>query len=120
MQKQTSTLLDNIYIYTNILVCYDTGISGFFLHNQITILYLRSIRNNKIPKSSDYIKKQIHKQSKDLKIKKSLTKLNWPTLGPFEEESISLFMNTILFNYQNCFPIETIKLKYKNKNPWIK
>ena len=29
-------------------------------------------------------------------------------------------MNTILFNYQNCFPTETIKLKYKNRNPWIK
>ena len=28
-------------------------------------------------------------------------------------------MNTVLHNYQTCFPIETIKLKYTNRNPWI-
>ena len=52
-----------------------------------------------------------------------MRKINWDTLGVFEERSISssfsLFMNTILYNYQKCFPIETIKLRYKNRNPWI-
>ena len=30
-----------------------------------------------------------------------------------------MFINTVLYNYQKCFPIETIKLGYKNRNPWI-
>ena len=124
MRTQTSTLLDNIY--TNIPDCYDTGISGILIFFTQSDHYpVFTIRNNKIrPKSSEYIKKRIHNNQNISKFKKSLVKLNWPTLGLFEEESISsafsLFMNTILFNYQNCFPIETIKLKYKNRNPWIK
>ena len=39
----------------------------------------------------------------------SLAKINWATLGLFREESLSsefsLFMNTVLHNYQTCFLI---------------
>ena len=117
MQKHTSTLLDNIY--TDIPDCYDTGISGIFifLHNQITILYSQyeiikyGLNLVSTPKKTN---SQQSKHFKILKIPKSLVKRNWPTLGLFEEESISsafsLFMNTILFIDQNCFPMETIKL----------
>ena len=24
-----------------------------------------------------------------------------------------------MYNYQTCFPLETIKFKYKTRNPWI-
>ena len=52
-----------------------------------------------------------------------MAKINWDTIGLYEEGCISLkfslFMNTILYNYQKCFPIKTIKLKYTNRNPWI-
>ena len=52
-----------------------------------------------------------------------MAKINWDTIGLFEEGCISLkfslFMNTVLYNYQKCFLIKTIKLKYTNRNPWI-
>ena len=38
------------------------------------------------------------------------------------DSSISLFssfINTIISDYKACFPVQTIKLNYKNRNPWI-
>ena len=77
-----------------------------------------------LPKSIEYFKKEIIITRKFFKkFKKSLAKIYWATLCLFREESLSssffLFMNIVLHNYQTCFPIETIKLKYTNRNPWI-
>ena len=38
------------------------------------------------------------------------------------DSSISLFscfINTIISDYKACFPVQSIKLNYKNRNPWI-
>ena len=122
-RNQSSTLLDNIY--TNIPDCYDTGTSGIlkFLTQSYHYLIFTTRKSKALPKSIKYIRKINYNNQNISKFKKSLAKFNWATLGLFREESLSsafsLFMNTVLHYYQTCFPIETIKLKYTNRNPWI-
>ena len=119
-RNQSTTLLDNI-----IPDCYDTGTSGIlkFLTQSDHYSIFTTRKSKALPKSIEHIKKRIHNNKNISKFKKSLVKINWTTLGLFREESLSstfsLFMNTVLHNYQTCFPIEIIKLKYTNINPWI-
>ena len=122
-RNQSSTLLDNIY--TNIPDCYDTGTSGIliFLTQSDHYPIFTVKKSIALPKSIEYIKNRNHNNQNISTFKKSMAKINWGTLGLFREESLSstfsLFMTTVLHNYQTCFPIETIKLKYTNRNPWI-
>ena len=114
-RNQSSTLLDNIY--TNIPHCYDTGTSGIlkFLTQSDHYPTFTTRKSKALCKSIEYMKKRNHNNQNISKFKKSLAKINWATLGLFREESLSsafsLFMNTVLHNYQTRFPIETIKLK---------
>ena len=103
-REQSSTLLDNIY--TNIPDCYDTGTSGILKFLTPSDHYpIFTIRKSKpLPKPIEYIKKIIHNNQNISKFKKSMAKINWDTIGLFEEGCISLkfslFMNTVLHNYQ--------------------
>ena len=48
---------------------------------------------------------------------------NWTMMGLYQKKPISqsftLFMNTIKQYFHLSFPLEKIKIRYKNRNPWI-
>ena len=50
-----------------------------------------------------------------------MNKLNFNTIFNINviTPAFTLFMNMILETFYECFPVETIKISYKNRNPWI-
>ena len=55
--------------------------------------------------------------------KKRLKHNDWNySIRPDSSMSLfSCFINTIISDYtcKSCFPVQTIKLNYKNRNPWM-
>ena len=58
---------------------------------------------------------------KILPILKDMNKLNFNTIFNINGiiPAFTLFMNLILETFYECFPIESIKISYKNRNHWI-
>ena len=50
-----------------------------------------------------------------------MNKLNFNTIFNINgiTPAFTLFMNMILETFYECFPVESIKISYKNRNPWI-
>ena len=50
-----------------------------------------------------------------------MNKLDWNTILNTNHiiPAFTLFMNMISKTFYHCFPVESIKINYKNRNPWI-
>ena len=120
-KKYSSTLIDNIY--TNIPDCYNTCSSGVlkFLtqSDHYPIFTLR--KETQQPTKQTHIIKRNHNEKNQSMFKKRFKHNDWNySIRP--DSSISLFscfINTIISDYKACFSVQTIKLNYKNINPWI-
>ena len=120
-RKESSTLLDNIY--TNIPDCYDTCNSGVLKFmtqsDHYPIFTIR--KHEESPKAKTHIIKRNHSYKNIANFKKCVNKINWNTVNNilYINPAFTLFMNRIVDHFKECFPIETIKINYKNRNPWI-
>ena len=112
-RKESSPLLDNIY--TNIPDCYNTCNSGVLKFLTQSDHYpIFTIRKDKeFPKAISHIMKRNHCFKNIANFKKCVNKINWNTVDNI------LYMNIIVDHLKECFPTETIKINYKNRNPWI-
>ena len=72
-------------------------------------------------KSKTHIIKRNHSYKNIANFKKCVNKINWNTVNNilYINPAFTLFMNRIVDHFKECFPIETIKINYKNRNPWI-
>ena len=120
-RKGSSTLLDNIY--TNIPDCYNTCTSGVMRFLTQSDHYpIFTIRNDvEPPKSNTHISKRNHSHKNIAHFKRRMNKLNFNTIFNINgiTPAFTLFMNMILETFYECFPVESIKISYKNRNPWI-
>ena len=120
-KKYSSTLIINMY--TNIPDCYNTCSSGVlkFLtrSDHYPIFTLR--KETQHPSKQTHIIKRNHDEKNQSMFKKRLKHNDW-NYSIRLDSRISLFfcfINTIISDYKACFPVQTIKLNYKNRNFWI-
>ena len=73
------------------------------------------------PKGTTHIMKINHSYKNIASFKKCVNKINWNTFNIILSinPAFTLFMNIIVDLLKECFPKETIKINYKNINPWI-
>ena len=120
-RKNSSTLLDNIY--TNIPDCYNTCISGvlrFFTQSDHYPVF--TIRKDvQSPKPKTHISKRCHSYKNIANFKKHMNSINWNHIynSNIIEIQFECFINNIINIFKQSFPIESIKINYKNRNPWI-
>ena len=118
---ESSTLLDNIY--TTIPDCYNTCNSGVIKFMTQSDHYpVFTIRNdNEPPKRKTHIMKRNHSYKNIASFKKCVNKINWNTFNSILsiQPAFTLFMNIIVDIFKECFPTESTKINYKNRNPWI-
>ena len=119
-RKESSTLLDNIY--TNIPDCYNTCTSGvirFFTQSDHYPVFIR--KDVQSPKPNTHISKRSHSYKNIANFKRHINSINWNNI--YNANNIALkfhcFMNNILNIFNQSFPIESIKINYQNRNPWI-
>ena len=120
-RKNSSTLLDNIY--TNIPDCYNTCTSGvlrFFTQSDHYPVF--TIRKDvQSPKPKTHISKRCHSYKNIANFKKHMNSINWNHI--YNSNTIKLqfecFINNVINIFKQSFPIESIKINYKNRNPWI-
>ena len=120
-RKKSSTLLDNIY--TNIPDCYNTCTSGvlrFFTQSDHYPVF--TIRKDvQSPKPNTHISKRSHSYKNIANFKRHINSINWNNI--YNANNIVLkfhcFMNNIIHIFNQSFPIESIKINYQNRNPWI-
>ena len=78
-------------------------------------------KHEESPKAKTHIIKRNHSYKNIANFKKCVIKINWNTVNNilYINPAFTLFMNRIVDHFKECFPIETIKIYYKNRNPWI-
>ena len=120
-ERRSASLLDNIY--TNIPDCDDTCNSGVLRFLTQSDHYpIFTIRNNiEPPKLKTTIMKRNQSNKNISNFKKCINKTNWNQLLDINntQSGFTLFVNAITTAYNECFPLESIKINYKNRNPWI-
>ena len=119
--KDSSTLLDNIY--SNVPNVYDSGTRGI-LHSMrcsdhLPIFTFRSI--SKTVAFEAYRKKRNCSKKNISRFRKILKANTWEDVYS-QEDAQSAFTNFIDFivrSFNECCPMETIKIKYNNRHEWI-
>ena len=120
-RKDSSTLLDNIY--TNIPDCYNNCTSGvltFFTQSDHYPIF--TIRKNVMPpKPKTHVNKRNHNHKNIANFKRCIKSINWNNVYYINNMILQFdfFMNNIINIFDKCFPIESTKINYKNRNPWI-
>ena len=120
-RKNSSTLLDNIYM--NIPDCYNTCTSGvlrFFTQSDHYPVF--TIRKDvQSPKPKTHISKRCYSYKNITNFKKHMNSINWNHI--YNSNTIEIqfecFLNNIKNIFKQRFPVESIKINYKNRNPWI-
>ena len=119
-RNKSCTLIDNIY--TNIPDCYNTCSSGVLKFMTQSDHYpIFTIRQGtETPKPKTHITKRNHSDN-IAQYKKSMSQIYWNPIMTSGDINLaySIFVKLILTNYKLCFPLENIKINYKNRNPWI-
>ena len=119
-RNQSVTLIDNIY--TNIPDCYNTCTSGvlkfFSQSDHYPIFTTRNIVKTTKPKIQ---RSRRNHSIKNISLFKKNIRRNWQELYDMDNinTAFTSFSNYMTSTFQKCFPIETIKINHKNKNPWI-
>ena len=120
-RNRTISLLDNIY--TNIPECHNTCTSGVLKFLTQSDHYPIFTIRNKIepPKPKLHITKRNHSNKNIALFRKQIKRHDWDSIyrNTKIEPAFSIFTKTIVSNFQKYFPIETMKLNHKNRNPWI-
>ena len=120
-RKDSSTLLDNIY--TNIPDCYNNCTSGvltFFTQSDHYPIF--TIKKNVMPpKPKTHVNKRNHNHKNIANFKRCIKSINWNNVYYINNMILQFdfFMNNIINIFDKCFPIESTKINYKNRNPWI-
>ena len=120
-RKESSTLLDNIY--TNIPDCNNTCTSGvlrfFTQSDHYPVFTIRKDVHS--PKPNTHISKRGHSYKNIANFKRHINSINWNNI--YNANNIVLqyrcFMNNLINIFNQSFPIESIKINYQNRNPWI-
>ena len=120
-RKNSSTPLDNIY--TNIPDCYNTCTSGVLLFFTQSDHYpVFTIRKYvKSPKPKTHSSKRCHSYKNIANFKKHMKCINWNHIynSNVIELQFECFINNIINIFNQSYPIESLKIMYKNRNPWI-
>ncbi len=116
----TASLIDNIY--TNMPDLYNRNKSGLLL-TRITDHYPTfTIRTNTEFQSKPKYRKRINFSEKNKSnFMKILKKHQWEDLYQIDNAHIAFtnFYSNIKSYFDHCFPMENIKITYKNRHPWI-
>ena len=82
---------------------------------------IHNLKNVEPPKAKTHIKKRNHSHKNIANLKKCMNKLDWNTILNTNHiiPAFTLFMNMISKTFYHCFPVESFKINYKNRNPWI-
>ena len=81
-----------------------------------------TIRNNMEPtKPRTHITRRNQSNKNIALFRKQIKRIVWESLYRIKkvETAFSIFTKTIVSTFQECFPLEIIKLNYENRNPWI-
>ena len=114
----SATIIDNIYINDNNpntfqgLLCTD-------ISDHLPIFYIikkkSSCSEPNLVSVRDYSSQNIDKFTN------KLHNINWDAVTNTENpnEAYKTFHNILLHEYNNCFPLNKIKVTYKNRKPWL-
>ena len=115
------SLIDNIY--SNLPDSNNSCTSGVLKFLTQSDHYpIFSIRLNTIaPKPKTHITKRSHNEKNVASFKKHINQQNWDISLSCDSfnSAYSSFSNILILTYKLCFPLENIKINYKNRNPWI-
>ena len=118
---KSSTLLYNIY--TNIPDCYNTYIRSttifFTQSDHYPVFTIRKDVQSTKPKT--HISKRCHSYKNIANFKKHMNIINCNHIYNSNtiEVQFECFINNIINIFNQSFPIESMKINYKNRNPWI-
>ena len=114
----SATIIDNIYINDNNpntfqgLLCTD-------ISDHLPIFYI--IKKNSSCSEPNLVSVRDYSSQNIDKFTNKLHNINWDAVTNTENpnEAYKTFHNILLHEYNNCFPLNKIKVTYKNKKPWL-
>ena len=73
------------------------------------------------PKPNTHISKRSHSYKNIANFKRHINSINWSNIYNANNTALKFhyFMNNIINIFNQSFPIESIKINYQNRNPWI-
>ena len=73
------------------------------------------------PKPKTHVNKRNHNHKNIANFKRCIKSINWNNVYYINNMILQFdfFMNNIINNFDKCFPIESTKINYKNRNPLI-
>ena len=120
-KNNSSTLIDNIY--TNIPDCYSTCNSGVlkFLTQSDHYPIFTMRKGSEQPSKKTHIIKRNHNEQNKAMFRKRLKNTNWNynLNSNTINFSFTSFITKIISDYETCFPKQTTRINYRNRNPWI-
>ena len=118
--ENSATLLDNIY--TNMPDLFNRNESGILL-TRITDHYpIFTVRSeSELPEKSKFRDMRNFSEKNISNFRKLLKKHDWTDLYNIEDANLAFcnFMCNFKSYFDHCFPLQKIKINYKNRNPWI-
>ena len=118
--EKSATLLDNIY--TNMPDLFNRNESGILL-TRITDHYpIFTVRSeSELPEKSKFRDMRNFSEKNISNFRKLLMKHDWTDLYNIKDANLAFcnFMCNFKLYFDHCFPLQKIKINYKNRNPWI-
>ena len=121
LTKDTCTLIDNIY--TNHYSIKNDNYSGILttdISDHFPVFHV-SPKSCEYPTNNEYKTIHVINEIKTLKFMEKIQNINWSALDPFEHCQIyfSNFLRLFKNIYDESFPIIRVKIKYRNRLPWL-
>ena len=116
---QSASLIDNIYTNCSLADC-DSGIlyTDFSDHFPI-FCFINNLALNK--SRYTFIKKRTYNAKNIAKFNSSLLNQNWDYVNneSTAQGAFTVFQRLIDLQIERAFPLQTVKMNYKNKHPWM-
>ena len=119
--KDTCTLIDNIY--TNHYSIKNDNYSGILttdISDHFPVFHI-SQKSCEYPTNNEYKTIRVINEIKTLKFMGKIQNTNWSALHPFEhcQTYFSNFLRLFKSIYDESFPINRVKIRYRNRLPWL-
>ena len=115
--NQSATLIDNIFTnnHKNML----QGIMYTDISDHFPIFLIDN--NGKLTNNLKYTTNRNFSQANIDTFYNNMQNLDWDIMTYTNncQTAYSVFYKSLLREYNDCFPIKTIKLNYKNRKPWL-